>query len=177
MVAVLTGIVFFGAVDYLLQTTRGGDSTQRRIERSERPRAPEGRGATERGTSVLDRPRSSIAVSSYRAASSSLPSLPVGSKVIAVEQDENNGLRETVIKLETVLTPIELSTFYTGELVEDWMIYRDTLTEGTGWNGVFLQYGDIERRLGVFGVVRSRGVGAGGGIVTVVSMLLVETLP
>ncbi len=177
VVAVLAGIVFMGAADYLYLTAGGVDGAQQQIEKSERPRAHGGRGATERETPVLERPRSSIAVSSYRAASSSLPSLPVGSKVIVVEQDEKNGLRETVIKLETVLTPIELSTFYTDELVGDWMIYRDTLTEGMGWNGVFLQYGEIERRLGVFGVVRSRGVGADRGIVTTVSMLLVETLP
>ena len=180
VVAVLAGLVFVGALDYLYQATGEGDLTPRRTEDSERLSVPRSQGEAGRGAPVVNRLRfdgGSDTTSSYRAVSPSLPSLPAGSKVIDVEQEEGNGLREIVVKLETGLTPIELSTFYTDELVEDWIIYRDTLTEGTGWNGVFLQYGDTERRLGVFGVVKSRGIGATGGTATAVSMLLVETLP
>lgn len=119
----------------------------------------------------------SSAASSYHTISSALPSLPAESRVIRVEKEENNGLREIVVNIESGLTPIELSTFYTDELVRDWMIYRDTLTEGMGWNGVFLQYGGVERRLGVFSVVRPQGVDPAGKQVTVVSMLLVEAIP
>ena len=178
LVGALVSLAFVGAVDYFYKVASEGERVSRWTKGSESPSASRSLRENDRGVLTQNRPRSyggSAMALSYRAGSSSLPSLPTGAKVLEVEQEESSGLRETIVKLETGLTPIELSTFYTDELVEDWIIYRDTLTEETGWSGVFLQYGDIERRLGVFGVVKSRGVGATGGTVTAVSMLLVET--
>lgn len=179
---VLMGLALAGTVNYLNQAADEGvdlsDTVRRQTEGRETVSASPGLAQSGRGTTIVERPLSeggSGLASSYRAASSSLPSLPVGSQVIEVEQEDGNGLRETVVKLETGLAPIELSTFYTDELVDDWIIYRDTLTEGMGWNGVFLQYGEVERRLGVFTVVKSRGGSETEGVVTTVSMMLLET--
>lgn len=91
----------------------------------------------------------------YRTASSQLPPAPPGSDVVEFDVQTENGLRETVVKLESDMLPVELASFYAEELIDDWLVYRDTLSGSIGWNGVFLQLGEVERRMGIF--VTSRG--------------------
>jgi hypothetical protein len=101
---------------------------------------------------------------------------PPGSRVIDTAVEVKDGRREKVVKLESSLTPAELQIFYTDHLVKDWIIYRDTLTEGVGWSGVFLQVGETERRLGIFTVIREWSNDSDDRYLTKISLLMAEEL-
>lgn len=120
----------------------------------------------------VSRSEKSLSARDYENASFLLPALPAGARLLSVTNATRDGHKETFVRLDTPLSPTELQVFYTDDLVKDWMILRDSLTEQIGWSGVFLQIGDKENRLGIFGVVRE--VSGRSGIRTVVSMQLAE---
>ncbi len=110
----------------------------------------------------------------YWANSAALPPLPDQTKIVELSQESREDVRQTVVKLESRLSPVELSTFYTSALVADWILYRDTLSADLGWNGVFLQAGPNERSLGIFAVVSDLHTAGSGKIQTIISILLAE---
>ncbi len=97
--------------------------------------------------------------------------IPPKARIISVTSETVKGLSETVTRLETPLRPWELQIFYTDALAKEWIILRDTLTEGVGWSGVFLQIEGDERRLGIFANVEELGSGRGKEVMTQISIL------
>lgn len=101
--------------------------------------------------------------------------IPPDTKVISASTKLSGRLKQNTIELETKLSPEELQVYYTDLLLKKWIIRRDTLTDGVGWNGVFMQIEGKQRRLGVFAVV-DRLTAAGARPVTRVSVLGVDEL-
>lgn len=99
---------------------------------------------------------------------------PPQSKVISSVFRGKGRVSESVLKLESLLTPTELQVYYTDLLVEDWMISRDDLTEGVGWSGVFMQIEPREKTIGVFAVVKKIGQPSGPLNPTAISIIKAE---
>jgi len=99
---------------------------------------------------------------------------PPQSKVISSVFRGKGRVSESVLKLESLLTPTELQVYYTDLLVEDWMISRDDLTEGVGWSGVFMQIEPREKTIGVFAVVKKIGQPSGPSNPTAISIIKAE---
>jgi hypothetical protein len=108
----------------------------------------------------------------------SLPfeAVPPGARVVGADTRIDNGRREVSVSLESEWSPLDLEIFYTEELVKDWIVYRDTLTEGVGWSAVFLQLDGVERSLGVFAVIKNWDEGRSGRYKTKVSLLMAEEI-
>lgn len=107
---------------------------------------------------------------------SQLPPVPPGGEIVGLDIQTGDGLRETVVKLESYLSPLQLATFYTDALVDDWIIYRDDLSGNAGWSGVFMQIGDIERRMGVFTAAQRWSDLKEAPVATSISIILVEEI-
>ena len=96
--------------------------------------------------------------------------------VIKHSSKVNGDIRESVLKLESELSPTELQIYYTDMLLKDWMIPRDDLTKGIGWSGVFEQIEPKERSMGIFAVVKSIGPISGPENPTIISIIRTEEL-
>ena len=83
--------------------------------------------------------------------------VPPRTIVISTDSSDTGETRESVAKLESELSPDDLQLFYTDLLLNDWIVLRDSLTEGVGWSGVFLQIDEPEKRLGIFANVETIG--------------------
>ncbi len=83
--------------------------------------------------------------------------VPPQTKIISSDSSVTGELRESIAKLESELSPVDLQLFYTDLLLKDWIVLRDSLTEGVGWSGVFLQIDEPEKRLGIFTNVKTIG--------------------
>lgn len=99
---------------------------------------------------------------------------PPRTRVINSVSKIKGPVRESVLKLESMLSPTELQVYYTDLLVKDWMISRDDLTEGVGWSGVFMQIEPTDRTIGVFAVVKRIGPPSGRANPTSISILKTE---
>ncbi len=102
--------------------------------------------------------------------------IPPQTRVLKRSRTIRDGRRESTLKLESSLSPTDLQVFYTDLLVKDWMISRDDLTEGIGWNGVFMQIDPEEKSMGIFAVVKKIGPASGAANPTTIAILKVEKL-
>lgn len=100
--------------------------------------------------------------------------VPPRTSVLSEKQKNEGDIKESFVLLESELTPDELQLFYTDLLLEDWIVWRDSLTEGIGWSGVFLQIDDKERRLAVFAVIKKTGFASQDALITRISIYKVE---
>lgn len=99
---------------------------------------------------------------------------PPQTRLISSASKDKGPLRESVLKLESLLSPTELQVYYTDLLLSDWMIARDDLTDGVGWSGVFMQLEPTEKTMGVFAVVKRIGPPSGPANPTSISILKTE---
>lgn len=101
---------------------------------------------------------------------------PPQTKILVRSTDVKEGVRQSLLKLESTLAPSDLQIFYTDLLLKDWIIMRDDLTEGVGWSGVFRQIDENEKSIGVFARVKTIGPPSGPANPTTISILKTEEL-
>ncbi|MCK4268226.1 MAG: hypothetical protein KAX16_05300 [Actinomycetia bacterium] len=115
-----------------------------------------------------------VAKASKSKSAADIVMVPPRTSVLSEKQKSEGDIKESFALLESELTPDELQLFYTDLLLEDWIVWRDSLTEGIGWSGVFLQIDDKERRLAVFAVIKKAGFASQDANITRISIYKVE---
>ena len=117
-----------------------------------------------------------VAKASKSKSAADIVMVPPRTSVLSEKQKSEGDIKESFVLLESELTPDELQLFYTDLLLKDWIVWRDSLTEGIGWSGVFLQIDDKERRLAVFAVIKKAGFASQDANITRISIYKVEEI-
>lgn len=117
--------------------------------------------------------RDAVITIARRTPKSLLPQ-PPKTRLLATKTETKNGVRQTVEKLETSLTPGELQLYYTDRLLKDWLIERDDLTAGVGWSGLFSQLEPKLVRIAIVSLVSRLAVDPANAGPTRITIIKIE---